>query len=182
MTQALFDIFANSISASSAQPRIEEVPFSSHFHFVIKPSKQKAFAAFLKPLGLTIPTKGMSHASGNSCILNINPNQFWLINLSTEALTINETTVSQFGWLIDFTGSRFAVRLSGDGVQSKLSRLAPIDFHEAQFKPGMLVDTVCASIPLTIWRDQFGPSFYLAVPSSFKSAFEHELAFVCERK
>jgi heterotetrameric sarcosine oxidase gamma subunit len=143
--------------------------------FIVTAANVDAFAVYLKAFGLAVPANGMSLASGPQRFMNISPNHFWLLEEAGQA-NVDATDVSKFGLTIDLTGSRYMVRLHGAHAEAKLSRLAPIDFHVSAFKPGMVIDTVCGSMPVTIWREETG--FCLAVPLSYQLAFEHELATV----
>jgi heterotetrameric sarcosine oxidase gamma subunit len=69
--------------------------------------------------------------------------------------------------LIDLTGARTVVRLSGPSVREVLARVVPLDLHPRGMAPGRVAATVAAHIGVQIWQIDDAPSYDLAGPVSF---------------
>jgi len=69
--------------------------------------------------------------------------------------------------LIDLTGARAVVRLSGPSVREVLGRVVPLDLHPRVMGSGRVAATVAAHIGVQIWQIDDAPSYDLAGPVSF---------------
>ena len=69
--------------------------------------------------------------------------------------------------LIDLTGSRLVVRLSGPAVRDVLARVVPLDLHPRAMRPGQVASTLAAHIGVQIWQVDDAPSYDLAGPVSY---------------
>jgi heterotetrameric sarcosine oxidase gamma subunit len=68
--------------------------------------------------------------------------------------------------LIDLTGARAVVRLSGPSVRDVLARVVPLDLHPRVMAPGRVAATVAAHIGVHIWQVDDAPSYDIAGPVS----------------
>jgi methylglutamate dehydrogenase subunit D len=77
--------------------------------------------------------------------------------------------------LIDLTGARAVVRLSGPAVRDVLARVVPLDLHPRVMAPGRVAATVAAHIGVQIWQVDDAPSYDLAGPVSYAGSLHRAL-------
>lgn len=70
------------------------------------------------------------------------------------------------GSVVDATGSRALLRLSGPRVRDALAKGCPVDLHPRAFPEGAVAMTVIAHVGVQLWRLD-GDGFLLAVPRSY---------------
>ena len=80
--------------------------------------------------------------------------------------------------LIDLTGARAVVRLSGPSVRDVLARVLPLDLHPRVMAPGRVAATVAAHIGVQIWQVDDAPSYDLAGPVSYAGSLMRALELV----
>jgi heterotetrameric sarcosine oxidase gamma subunit len=68
--------------------------------------------------------------------------------------------------LIDLTGARVVVRVSGRAVRELLGRLVPLDLHPRVMRSGCVASTVAAHISVQIWQIDDAPSYDVTGPVS----------------
>lgn len=80
--------------------------------------------------------------------------------------------------VIDQSGSRLIVRLSGQDVRRCLGKVMGLDLHPAVFAVGHVAMTDLAHVPVHVWRSVDGDGqavFYLAAPRSYAGSVWHAL-------
>jgi sarcosine oxidase gamma subunit len=175
MTNKLYDMYSNSpsphILGDIALGITESKPHQI-LQIIIRDGVLDSFQKLLAAIDLSVPTAGSVIHSKESSILSIGPQQYLLIyyaDFSSQTQNL-EKRISNDGWLIDVTGSRYFMKLQGAKTSRLLSRLVPIDFYHLRSKGDFVVDTFCHGIPLTIWSASSNDEFIFSVPISYQSA------------
>jgi sarcosine oxidase gamma subunit len=177
MTNKLYDMYSNSpsphILGDIALGITESKPHQI-LQIIIRDGVLGSFQKLLAAIDLSVPTAGSVIHSKESSILSIGPQQYLLIyytDFSSQTQNL-EKRISNDGWLIDVTGSRYFMKLQGAKADQLLSRLVPIDFFQLHSKGDFVVDTLCHGVPLTIWSEESDGIFKLSVPISYQSVIK----------
>jgi len=80
------------------------------------------------------------------------------------------------GTVTDLSDALPVLHLSGRGLRQVLARGLPVDLHPSVFRPGDVVSSVVALIPVHLWLLEDGESCEIAVPRSFAGSFAEWLA------
>jgi len=116
--------------------------------------------------GLALPDPGCWVGDDALALLWCAPGQFLAVG-DAEATQRLAGALRAQALLIDLTGSRVVVRLSGPSVRGVLARCVPLDLHPRTMRPGHVASTVAAHIGVQIWQIDALPSYDLAGPVSY---------------
>ena len=94
-----------------------------------------------KALGKTPTHVGVALKKDAGILLRINPAQIWVIG---------ETLNADGCFITALSSSRTRIALEGASARIILAKLAAIDFHPKQFKPGMFAQTGIHHTPVLI--------------------------------
>jgi heterotetrameric sarcosine oxidase gamma subunit len=116
--------------------------------------------------GLVLPEPGCWVGDDALALLWCAPGQFLAVG---DAVVVQRLADALRGaaLLIDLTGARAVVRLSGPSVRDVLARVVPLDLHPRVMGPGRVAATVAAHIGVQIWQVDDAPSYDLAGPVSY---------------
>jgi methylglutamate dehydrogenase subunit D len=116
--------------------------------------------------GLALPDPGCWVGDDALALLWSAPGQFLAVGDAGATQGLADALRAQ-ARLIDLTGSRVVVRLSGPSVREVLARCVPLDLHPRAMRPGHVASTVAAHIGVQIWQVDAVPSYDLAGPVSY---------------
>ena len=116
--------------------------------------------------GLAPPDPGCWIGDDALALLWSAPGQFLAVGdaAATQRLA---TALKGRALLIDLTGARVVVRLSGVSARDILARVVPLDLHPRVMRPGSVASTVAAHIGVQIWQIDDAPSYDIAAPVSY---------------
>lgn len=116
--------------------------------------------------GLVPPEPGRWVGDDRLALLWCAPGQFLAVGDAAAVQGVAEA-LGDVALLIDLTGARVVVRVSGREVRDVLGRLVPLDLHPRAMRPGCVAATVAAHIGVQIWQIDDAPSYDVAGPISF---------------
>ena len=111
--------------------------------------------------GLMLPEPGCWVGDDALALLWCAPGQFLAVG-DAGAVQRLADALRGAALLIDLTGSRAVVRLSGPSVREVLARVVPLDLHPRVMGPGRVAATVAAHIGVQIWQIDDAPSYDIA--------------------
>jgi sarcosine oxidase subunit gamma len=116
--------------------------------------------------GLAPPEPGCWVGDDTLALLWSAPGQFLAVGdaVATQRLA---DALRERALLIDLTGARVVVRLSGPSVRDLLARVVPLDLHPRAMRPGRVASTIAAHIGVQIWQIDAVPSYDIAAPVSY---------------
>jgi methylglutamate dehydrogenase subunit D len=115
---------------------------------------------------LTLPEPGCWVGDDALALLWCAPGQFLTVGAAGAVEGVAEA-LRGVALLIDLTGARVVVRVSGSEVREVLGRVVPLDLHPRVMAPGRVAATVAAHIGVQIWQVDDAPSYDIAGPVSF---------------
>jgi heterotetrameric sarcosine oxidase gamma subunit len=131
------------------------------------PKKATAVNKVLKPLGLSFPAPGTTTAGPSARLVWTGPDQAFLIGMvAPDFGAVAATTDQSDGWS--------ALHLSGALMPQVMSRLCPLDFRLAVFKPGQAARAQLGHMNAIFWAIDDG-LMILTFRSMAKTAWD-ELA------
>ncbi len=116
--------------------------------------------------GLALPDPGCWVGDDALALLWSAPGQFLAVGDAGATQRLADSLRAQ-ARLIDLTGARVVVRLSGRSVREVLARCVPLDLHPRTMRPGHVASTIAAHIGVQIWQIDALPSYDLAGPISY---------------
>ena len=116
--------------------------------------------------GLTPPAPGCWVGDDALALLWTAPGQFLAVGDAAATQRLADA-LRERALLIDLTGARVVVRLSGKSVRDVLARVVPLDLHPRAMRPGRVASTIAAHIGVQIWQVDAVPSYDLAGPVSY---------------
>jgi heterotetrameric sarcosine oxidase gamma subunit len=116
--------------------------------------------------GLMVPEPGRWVGDDRLALLWCAPGQFLAVG-DIVAVQGVATALRDVALLIDLTGARVVVRVSGREVREALGRMVPLDLHPRVMRPGCVAATVAAHIGVQIWQVDDAPRYDVAGPVSF---------------
>lgn len=124
--------------------------------------------------GLSPPEPGRWVGDDALALLWSAPGQFIAI---ADAVTTARLTgaLGQHARLIDLTGARLVIRISGPSARDILARLVPLDLHPRVMRPGHVASTVAAYIGVQIWQVDAAPTYDIAGPVSYAGSLVRAL-------
>lgn len=128
-------------------------------------------------LGVAMPPPGKWIAAGGLTFICTAPEQ-WLVLQDHDDGTLFGTlaaAMEEQALLIELSGSRVAVRVSGPGAREALAKGLPIDLHPCAMRPGDAAATVAAHLSVLVWQVDDAPTYDLMCASSFSGSFHRWL-------
>ncbi|MBV9785326.1 MAG: hypothetical protein JO264_16060, partial [Acidisphaera sp.] len=119
--------------------------------------------------GLALPGPGRWVGGDDLALLWSAPDQFLAVG-GTAGLT-----ALPGARLIDLSGSRIVLRVSGPWAREVLSRGVPLDLHPRAMQPGQVAATVVAHIGVQLWQIDETPTYDLAAPVSYAGSLRRWL-------
>jgi len=124
--------------------------------------------------GLTPPAPGCWVGDDTLALLWTAPGQFLAVGDAAATQRLADT-LSARALLIDLTGARVVVRLSGPSARDILARVVPLDLHPRAMRPGHVASTVAAHLGVQVWQIDDAPSYDLAGPVSYAGSLRRAL-------
>jgi sarcosine oxidase, subunit gamma len=174
--RAILDGFANRFTevaaTSGGRLALRELPFTAQLNFRANPSDGRVAEAVRKALGFVPPKDPNTAASaGGRSALWLGPDE-WLIvggegeeSLLTRVL--HTALGDTFGSVVDVSGNRTVIELSGPAARDVLAHGCLVDLHPRVFGPGRCAQTLLAKAQVIIHQVNDAPTFHLYVRTSF---------------
>ena len=77
--------------------------------------------------------------------------------------------------VIDLSGGRVVVRVSGPSARDVLARCLPLDLHPRAMRPGHAASTIAAHIGVQVWQIDEVPTYDIAGPVSYAGSLRRAL-------
>lgn len=166
------DRFAAASTASAGRLTVREIPFAAQLNFRADPADTRVADGVRKALGFSPPRDPNTVASaGGRHALWLGPDE-WLIvgGEGEEALltrVLNTALGESVGAVVDVSGNRTIIELSGPAARDVLAHGCPLDLHPRRFGPGRCAQSVLARAQVIIQQVNETPTFHLYVRTSF---------------
>ena len=129
-----------------------------------------------RTLGVTLPKPGKWAAAGELCFICTAPDQWLVLREGDDgALPGALAAMEDAALLIELSGSRVAVRVSGLAARAVLAKVLPIDLHPRAMQPGDAAATLAAHLPVLVCQRDDEPTYDLICASSFAGSFYRSL-------
>ena len=129
--------------------------------------------AVLVATGLTLPSGTQAASRDGLAFIGTAPGQ-WLVAVQGEGraqFDALRTPLAEMATIVEQTDGKAVVEISGPHVRDTLAKGCMIDLHPRVFGPGDAATTPIALIDCQIWQIDAGPTYLLAVPSSYAGSF-----------
>ena len=129
-------------------------------------------------LGLTLQDMGRVGKFAALVVVGTAPGHWTVLRFGTNSRSLAALlteTAGREGFVVDQTGGRALVRVSGADVGRLLMKGCPIDLHPSVFAAGHAASTVIEHIPVQIWRSDEALAYDLMVARSYADDFVHWL-------
>ena len=129
--------------------------------------------AVLSATGLTLPSGPKAASKDGLAFIGTAPGQ-WLVAVQGEGraqFDALRAPLAEMATIVEQTDGKAVVEISGSRVRDTLAKGCMIDLHPRVFGPGDAATTPIALIDCLIWQINAGPTYVLAVPSSYAASF-----------
>ncbi|TWP39070.1 sarcosine oxidase subunit gamma [Leekyejoonella antrihumi] len=176
------ELWRAEFKALPAGVRLRELAFLTQLSLRLVP-ESPAVAAVSEALGVALPLEPCSSAvAGEVTVLWLGPDE-WLVMTPTgdgETERNLRAAVQGHGAVIDVSGQRTTVSVSGPRARDLLAHGCSIDLHPRVNHAGSCVQTHLAKAGVAIWtRDDSGTDFWVVVRTSFADYLARWLVDAC---
>ena len=129
--------------------------------------------AVLSATGVTLPAGPQAASKDGLVFIGTAPGQ-WLVVGEGDGRTQFDAVrsgLAGMATIVEQTDGKAVVEISGPRVRDTLAKGCMIDLHPRVFGPGDAATTPIALIDCQIWQINAGPTYLLAVPSSYAASF-----------
>ena len=129
--------------------------------------------AVLSATGLTLPAGPKAASKDGLAFIGTAPGQ-WLVVAQGDGSAQFDALrprLAETATIVEQTDAKAVVEISGSRVRETLAKGCMIDLHPRVFGPGDAATTPIALIDCQIWQIDAGPTYLLAVPSSYAGSF-----------
>jgi heterotetrameric sarcosine oxidase gamma subunit len=124
--------------------------------------------------GLAPPEPGRWVGDDTLALVWSAPGQF-LVAGDPEATQRLAEALHGHALVIDLSGGRVVVRVSGMSARDVLARCVPLDLHPRAMRPGHAASTIAAHIGVQIWQIDAAPTYDIAGPASYAASLRRAL-------
>ena len=130
-------------------------------------------AVLSERLGATVPDVPKRVARGSLSVSGIAPGQWLLIERQASLSTTADlrAELSGLAAVVDQSGGRLVLELSGNQVRSALAKGIPVDLDASVFKPGDVAQTMAAHIGVQVGLMTEQPAFEIITAASTAESF-----------
>jgi heterotetrameric sarcosine oxidase gamma subunit len=158
-----------------------EIQAATHMQFAAWPDTldQMGAVAMATAGVATVPTVGRVSRAGYVSLLRVEPLKWWLVSpapLATPPLVASGLATgvasgvasSEVGAVLDISGARCWITLTGPRAATLLAHSLPIDVRPTAFADDAVVSSAIHHVGVTLWRADDG--FNLLVPRSYAAS------------
>ena len=129
--------------------------------------------AVLSTTGLTLPSGPKAASKDGLAFIGTAPGQWLVVAQGDGGAQFDglRPRLAEIATIVDQTDAKAVVEISGPRVRDTLAKGCMIDLHPRVFGPGDAATTPVALIDCQIWQINAGPTYLLAVPSSYAASF-----------
>lgn len=159
-------------ASGSGQIVIREIPFVAQVDFRADPGDKRVADGVRKALGFSLPTEpNTAGSAGGRSALWLGPDEWLIVGGEGEESLLNRVLNTalgdNFGAVVDVSGNRTVIELSGPAAREVLAHGCPIDLHPRSFGPGRCAQSLLAKAQVIIHQVNTAPTFHLYVRTSF---------------
>lgn len=140
---------------------------------LVRKDHEGELRASVASAGHALPERGRFDTTSGVAILWAGPDQ-WIVIDGPDGRTTADRLVSALSAVVtavDQSAGRLVIDIGGPKARAVLAKGVQLDLHSRSFAPGMTALTIVAGIAVQICQLDNGPTFRIAVPSSFAEAF-----------
>lgn len=128
--------------------------------------------AVVSATGLTLPSCPKAASKDGLAFIGTAPGQWFVVTKPGDAqFDALRPQLAEMATIVDQTDAKAVVEISGSRVRETLAKGCMIDLHPRVFGPGDTATTPIALIDCHVWQINAGPTYLLAVPSSYAASF-----------
>ena len=146
-----------------------------HFHTISANAGREANVAdaVLSATGLTLPSGPKSASKDGLMLTGTAPGQWVAVvhNDGRAHFDALRSQLAEMATIVEQSDGKASVEISGPRVRDTLAKGCMLDLHPRVFGPGDAATTPVALIDCQIWQINAGPTYVLAVPSSYAASF-----------
>ncbi len=166
------DRFAEASTASGGRIVVREVPFTAQLNFRADAPDTRVAEGVRKAFGFPLPwDPNTASSAGGRSALWLGPDEWLIVGGEGEesllSRVLHTALGDSFGAIVDVSGNRTVVELSGPAARDVLAHGCPLDLHPRRFGPGRCAQTLLAKAQVIIQQVNETPTFHLYVRSSY---------------
>ena len=129
--------------------------------------------AVLSATGLTLPAGPKAASKDGLVFIGTAPGQWLVVAQGDGSAQFDgiRSRLAELASIVEQTDGKAVVEISGPRVRDTLAKGCMLDLHPRVFGPGDAATTPVALIDCQIWQINAGPTYLLAVPSSYAGSF-----------